>query len=51
MEEAENICDRVLFINHGKKILEDSPKRIMQKTKTTNLRDAFFAIVGGDNEN
>ena len=51
MEEAENICDRVLFINQGKKLLEDSPKRIMQKTKTTNLRDAFFVIVGGDNEN
>lgn len=51
MEEAENICDRVLFINHGKKVLEDTPKRIMKKTNTTNLRDAFFEIVGGNNEN
>lgn len=51
MEEAENICDEVVFINHGKKILEDSPKNIMKKTKTTNLRDAFFAVIGGSYEN
>ena len=51
MEEAENICDKVVFINHGKMILEDTPKKIMKNTKTTNLRDAFFAVIGGDNEN
>lgn len=51
MEEAENICDKVVFIDHGKKLLEDTPKKIMKSTKTTNLRDAFFAVVGGTNEN
>ena len=51
MEEAENICDKVLFINHGHKILEDTPKNIMKKTKATNLRDAFFAVIGGNDEN
>jgi sodium transport system ATP-binding protein len=51
MEEAENICDKVVFINHGKKILEDTPKNIMKKTKTTNLRDAFFKVIGGSYEN
>ena len=51
MEEAENICDKVLFINHGKMLFEDTPKNIMKNTKTTNLRDAFFAIIGGKNEN
>ena len=50
MEEAENICDKVVFINHGKKILEDTPKKIMKSTKTTNLRDAFFEVIGGRNE-
>jgi len=50
MEEAENICDQVLFINHGKKIDEDTPKNIMKKTKTSNLRDAFFKVIGGSNE-
>lgn len=51
MEEAENICDRVLFINHGKLILEDTPKNILKDTKTTNMRDAFFAVIGGKDEN
>ena len=50
MEEAENICDKVIFINEGKLILEDSPKNIMKNTNTTNLRDAFFATLGGTNE-
>lgn len=51
MEEAENICDKVLFINHGKTVCIDSPKNVMKNTKTSNLRDAFFAVIGGNNEN
>lgn len=50
MEEAENICDKVLFINHGKVICESTPEKIKEETNTTNLRDAFFAVVGGKNE-
>lgn len=48
MEEAENICDRVILIHHGKVIKEGTPKNIIKETKTTNLRDAFFALIGGD---
>ena len=51
MEEAENICDKVVFISKGKKVLEDTPKNIMKDTKTTNLRDAFFAVIGETYEN
>lgn len=47
MEEAENICDKVVFINHGNVVCESTPKQIMKDTKTTNLRDAFFSVVGG----
>jgi len=50
MEEAQNICDQVLFINGGIKLLEDTPQNIMNNTQTTNLRDAFLAIVGGKDE-
>ena len=50
MEEAENICDRVLLINKGKVIAEGSPSEINKRTKTTNLRDAFFALVGDHDE-
>ena len=51
MEEAENICDKVLFINHGKVVCEDTPKNILRKTKTSNMRDAFFKLLGGQDEN
>ena len=46
MEEAENICDRVIMINKGQIINSGTPEKIKQDTKTTNLRDAFFALIG-----
>lgn len=51
MEEAENICDEVIFIDHGKIIDSGKPKELMKRTKTSNLRDTFFSIIGGNNEN
>ena len=47
MEEAENICDNVIMINKGIVIKEGTPTEIRKTTKTTNLRDAFFALIGG----
>lgn len=51
MEEAENICDRVAIIHKGKIIKTGTPKAILKETKTTNLRDAFFSLIGGTYEN
>ena len=50
MEEAENICDKIVMINKGKIIIEGSKEEIFRKTKTTNLRDSFFALVGDNYE-
>lgn len=50
MEEAENICDKIIMINKGKIIAIGSPEEIRKKTKTTNLRDSFFALIGGQYE-
>lgn len=50
MEEAENICDKIVMINKGKVITIGTPDEIKEKTKTTNLRDSFFALVGGIHE-
>lgn len=50
MEEAENICDRIIMINKGEIIAIGSPKEIKKLTKTTNLRDSFFKLIGGSNE-
>ena len=49
MEEAENICDRVILLNKGKIIATGTPGDILKKTNTSNLRDAFFALIGDDN--
>ncbi|MBQ7240127.1 MAG: ABC transporter ATP-binding protein [Bacilli bacterium] len=47
MEEAENICDRVVLVNKGEIIATGTPAEILKKTKTSNLRDAFFSLIGG----
>lgn len=49
MEEAENICDRVVIVNNGKNIKIGTPDEIKKETNTTNLRDAFFKLIGGTN--
>lgn len=48
MEEAENICDNVVLIHKGKIVKTGTPKEIEKETETTNLRDAFFSIIGDD---
>ena len=48
MEEAENICDRVILLNKGRVIASGTPEEVLKQTKTTNLRDAFFALIGDD---
>ena len=50
LEEAENICDRVILINKGEIIIEGTPIEIKMKTCTDNLRDAFFVLTEGNNE-
>lgn len=49
MEEAENICDKVIMVHKGKIIKEGTPASIEKDTNTTNLRDAFFKLIGGAN--
>ena len=49
MEEAENICNRVVLLNKGYVIANDTAKEIEKETKTTNIRDAFFSLIGGSN--
>lgn len=50
MEEAENICDKIVMINKGKVIAQGTPTEICKNTKTTNLRDSFFVLIGDNYE-
>ena len=45
MEEAEYLCDRIIMLSHGKTVTNASPQELMKKTKTSNMREAFYEIV------
>jgi len=50
MEEAENLCDKILMIHQGQIISEGTPKSLKEKTGTNNLRDAFIQLVKAGGE-
>lgn len=45
LEEAQFLCDRILMIYKGRIVAQGSPKELMDKTGSTNLRDAFHDIM------
>lgn len=45
MEEAQYLCDRVLLLNQGKIICEDTPAHLMESTHSDTMRDAFFSCM------
>lgn len=45
MNEAEKLCDRAVIIHRGKKIAEDSIVLLKEKTKTSDLEEAFLKLV------
>ncbi|MCW4055080.1 MAG: ABC transporter ATP-binding protein [Candidatus Bathyarchaeota archaeon] len=46
MEEAEELCDRVGIIDHGKLIALGSPEALISKHKVKNLEEVFINITG-----
>ena len=45
MEEAQYLCDRVLLLNHGRIVCEDTPEHLMESTNSDTMRDAFFSSL------
>ena len=45
MEEAEYLCDRIIMLNKGKTITNDSPDELKRQTDSSNMRDAFYEII------
>lgn len=41
MAEIEELCDRVIFVNHGKIVAEDTPKGLAKKITKSQLRMRF----------
>jgi ABC-2 type transport system ATP-binding protein len=46
MEEAEEMCDRVGIIDHGKLIALGTPKQLNEKYEAKNLEDVFINLTG-----
>ncbi len=51
MRDVEEVCDRVIFIHHGKVIAEGTPKEILQRSAQSSLEEVFIRLArGGDLE-
>ena len=46
MEEAQYLCDRLLLLEKGRIVCEDTPAHLMESTGSDTMRDAFFATIG-----
>lgn len=46
MEEAEQLCDRIVLIDHGKIVEEGSPKNLMAKHGVDSLEGVFLKLTG-----
>ncbi len=45
MEEAEYLCDRIIMLNKGKAITNDSPDQLKARTGASDMRGAFYEII------
>jgi ABC-2 type transport system ATP-binding protein len=45
MYEVEDVCDRVLFLSHGKILLHGDPKTLPREHGRTTLEDLFIAVA------
>jgi ABC-2 type transport system ATP-binding protein len=46
LEEAEQLCDKIAFINQGEIIAQGSSGELAAKYGVANLEDAYLALVG-----
>ena len=51
LDEAENVCNRIILIKKGQIVADGSLKKILTKYKSKSLEDVFFKLVGDEGEN
>lgn len=47
IEEVDKYCDRVIVLNKGKVVENDSPEKIKKKLGVDFFSDAYFMLVEG----
>jgi ABC-2 type transport system ATP-binding protein len=45
MYEVEDVCDRVLFLSHGRILLEGNPRTLPREHSKDNLEELFIAVA------
>ncbi len=45
MQEVEAVCDRVLFLSHGRIVLEGDPKILPSQHGAASLEDLFVDVA------
>jgi ABC-2 type transport system ATP-binding protein len=51
MRDVEEVCDRVIFIHHGKAIAEGTPDEVLARSREASLENLFIRLArGGDLE-
>lgn len=45
MEEAEYLCDRIIMLNKGKTICNNSPEELKAMTGSADMRETFYKII------
>jgi ABC-2 type transport system ATP-binding protein len=46
LEEAEQLCDRIAFINHGQIVAQGSSRELADTYAVSSLEDAYLELVG-----
>src|SRR6476469_1792959 len=46
LEEAEQLCSRIAFINHGEIVAEGSSRELANRFGVSSLEDAYLELVG-----
>jgi ABC-2 type transport system ATP-binding protein len=45
MYEVQDVCDRVIFLSHGKMLLEGDPKTLLADHGKETLEELFIAVA------
>ena len=45
MYEVQEVCDRVLFLSHGKILLEGNPKTLPREHGKATLEELFITVA------
>lgn len=46
LEEAQDLCDEVAIIDHGKIIVQGTPNKLIEENKVDNLESLFINLTG-----